>query len=139
VQVRKYAIGGMAAHLAGLALGIISIALVLRGRTDIESGLAVITPFADALYGLGIVMVVAVASRAGVPMKYLVITGAVIGVGLFYKSAPHEFLIASGIGFGLVHNAHLVLGNILIAVSVVAIAALALVYNRSKLRGEPGR
>lgn len=119
-------------HLAGVALGTVSIALVLSGRIGIESGLAFLTPFADMLFGLGLVMVVAVATRAGVPMKYLVIVGAVIGVGLFYKSAPHEFHIAAGIGFGLPHNGHTVMGNILITVSVGALAILALVYNKSR-------
>ena len=82
VQVRKYGIAGIEVHLAGFALGTVSIALVLSGAVGIESGLAVLTPFADLLYGLGLVMVVAVAARAGVPMKYLIIVGAVIGVGL---------------------------------------------------------
>jgi hypothetical protein len=131
-QARKYGITGIAIHLAGLALGTISIALVLSGAVGIESGLAALTPFADALYGLGLVIVVAIAARAGVPMKYLVIIGAIIGVGLFYKSAPHEFHIASGIGFGLPHNGHSVMGIIVIAISVVALGVLALVYNRSR-------
>lgn len=138
VQVRKYGIAGIAVHLAGFALGTVSIALVLSGAVGIESGLAVLTPFADLLYGLGLVMVVAVAARAGVPMKYLIIVGAVIGVGLFYKSAPYEFHIASGIGFGLPHNGHVVMGTILITVSVAALAILALVYNRSRRHGEMG-
>jgi hypothetical protein len=134
-QVRKYGIAGIAIHLAGVALGAISIALVLSGAVGIESGLAVLTPFADLLYGLGLVMVVAVAARAGVPMKYLVIIGAIIGVGLFYKSAPHEFHIASGIGFGLPHNGHTMIGIIMIAISVVALGVLAF-RNRSRLGGE---
>jgi hypothetical protein len=137
-QTRKYAIAGMATHLAGVALGTFSIALVLSGRIGIESGLAFLTPFADALFGLGLVMVVAVAARAGVPMKYLVIVGAIIGVGLFYKSAPHEFHIAAGIGFGLLHNGHTIMGNIMMTVSVVATAVLALVYNRSRRQGDTG-
>lgn len=137
-QTRKYAIAGMAAHLAGVALGTFSIALVLSGAIGIESGLAFLTPFADVLFGLGPVMVVAAAARAGVPMKYLVMVGAVIGVGLFYKSAPHEFHIAAGIGFELPHNGHTIMGNIMITVSVVALAALALVYNRSSRQGETG-
>lgn len=135
-QVRKYGITGIAIHLAGFALGTISIALVLGGVIYIESGLAVLTPFADALYGLGLVIVVAVAARAGVPMKYLLVVGAVIGVGLFYKSAPHEFHIASGIGFGLPHNGHVVIGTILITISVAALAVLAFVYNRSRRQGD---
>jgi hypothetical protein len=136
VNVRKYGIAGIAIHLAGVALGAISIALVLSGNIGIESGLAVLTPFADALYGLGLVIVVAIAARAGVPMKYLLVVGAIIGVGLFYKSAPHEFHIASGIGFGLPHNGHIIVGIIVIAISVVALGVLALVYNRSSRQGD---
>ncbi|MGI0049104.1 MAG: hypothetical protein ACREAW_06145, partial [Nitrososphaera sp.] len=64
------------------------------------------------------------------------IIGAVIGVGLFYKSAPHEFHIAAGIGFGLPHNGHTMIGIIMIAISVVALGVLALVYNRSSRQGE---
>ena len=52
---------------------------------------------------------------------------------LFVK-ARHldEFHIASGIGFELIHNAHIVMGTILMTISVVAIAVLAFVYNRAK-------
>jgi hypothetical protein len=135
-SVRKYGITGLTIHLAGFALGVISMGLVLGGVVSIQSGLATLTPFADLLYGLGLVMVVAVAARAGVPMKYLLSIGAVIGVGLFYKSAPHEIHMASGIGFGLPHNGHVVLGTIVITISVVAIAVLTFVYNRSKPRGD---
>jgi hypothetical protein len=131
-QVRKYGIAGLVIHLAGFAIGFLSIGLVFGGVIDIESGVAALTPFADLLFGLGLVVMVAVAARAGVPMKYLLVAGAVIGVGLFYKSSPHEIHVASGIGFGLVHNAHIVLGTILLTISVVAIAVLAFVYNRSR-------
>jgi hypothetical protein len=136
VNVRKYGIAGLTFHLVGFALGFISIGLVLGGVIDMESGLAVLTPFADLLYGLGLVIVVAVAARAGVLMKYLLVVGAVIGVGLFYKSAPHEIHIASGIGFGLVHPAHIMLGMILIASSVAALAVLAIRYNKSSHKGD---
>jgi hypothetical protein len=84
------------------------------------------------LYGLGLVIVVAVAARAGLPMKYLLVAGAVIGIGLFYKSAPHEIHIASGTGFGLVHPAHIMLGTIMIAISVTALTVLAIRHIRSK-------
>lgn len=134
-QTRKYGIAGLAIHLAGLALGTLSISLVLSGAIAIESGLAMLTPFADALYGLGLVIVVAAAAKASVTMKYLAIIGTVIGVGLFFKSAPHEFHIASGLGFGLPHNGHLVIGIILIAISVAALAALAIAYSRSRQHG----
>jgi hypothetical protein len=136
VQTGKHGITGLAIHLAGFALGFISIGLVLGGVIDIESGITVLSPFADMLYGLGLVIVVAVAARAGVPMKYLLIAGAVIGIGLFYKSAPHEIHITSGIGFGLVHPAHTMLGMILIALSVAALAVLAIRYNKSSQKGD---
>jgi hypothetical protein len=134
-SVRRHEITGLAIHLVGFTIGFLSIGLILGGVIGMESGLAVLTPFADALFGLGLVIVVAVGARADLPMKYLVIAGAVIGVGLFYKSSPHEFHVASGIGFGLPHNGHIVIGTILITISVVAIAVMALVYNRSRSRG----
>lgn len=130
--MRRYEIAGLALHLVGFAIGFISIGLVLVGVIRIESGLPALTPFGDLMYGLGLVMVVAVAARAGVPMKYLVIIGAVIGVGIFYKSAPHVIHVASGIGFGFPHNGHTVIGTIMITISVIAIAVLAFVHNRSR-------
>lgn len=133
---RKYGITGISIHLTGFALGFISIGLVFGGVIDIESGVAVVTPFADLLYGLGLVIVIAVAARAGTPMKYLLVAGAVIGIGLFYKSSPHEIHIASGIGFGLIHNGHIVIGTILITVSAVALAVLTFVYKRSRRQGD---
>ena len=136
VQSGKHGIIGLAIHLAGFVLGFIGIGLVLGGVIDIESGISVLAPFADLLYGLGLVIVVAVAARAGLPMKYLLIAGAIIGIGLFYKSAPHEIHIASGIGFGLVHPAHIMLGMILIASSVAALAVLTLRYNKSSQKGD---
>jgi hypothetical protein len=108
----------------------------LGGVIDIQSGLPVLAPFADLLYGLGLVIVVAIAARAGLPMKYLLIAGAIIGIGLFYKSAPHEIHIASGTGFGLIHPAHIMLGMILISISVAALAVLAIRYNKSSQKSD---
>jgi hypothetical protein len=136
VQSGKHGIIGLAIHLTGFVLGFIGIGLVLGGVIDIESGITILVPFADLLYGVGLVIVVAVAARAGVPMKYMLIAGAIIGIGLFYKSAPHEIHIASGTGLGLVHPAHIMLGMILIALSVAALAVLAIRYNRSNHRGD---
>lgn len=134
INVRKYGAAGLAVHLTGFALGFMSVGPVLSGVIGLQSGLAMLAPFADLLYGLGLVVVVAVAARAGVPMKYLVLVGAVIGVGLFFKSAPHEIHIASGIGFGLPHNGHTVIGAIMITISVVALAVVAFVYNKARWR-----
>jgi hypothetical protein len=127
---------GLAIHLAGFALGFIAIGLVLGGGIDIESGVPVLAPFADLLYGLGLVVVVAIAARSGLPMKYFIMAGSIIGIGLFYKSAPHEIHIASGTGFGLVHPAHIMLGTILIAISVIALVVLAIRHINSTQKGE---
>ena len=69
-------------------------------------------------------------------MKYLLVAGAVIGVGLFYKSAPHEIHMASGIGLGLPHNGHVVIGTILMTISVIALAVMMFVYNKSSQQGD---
>jgi hypothetical protein len=126
VRTLKQAIKGLVIHLAGFALGFLGIGLVLGGVIDTESGITILVPFADMLYGLGLVIVVAAAAKIGLPMKYLVVAGAIIGTGFFYKSAPHEIHIASGTGFGLVHPAHIMLGMILIATSVAAVTVLAI-------------
>ncbi|MDQ5875407.1 MAG: hypothetical protein M3288_01050 [Thermoproteota archaeon] len=134
VQSGKHAIKGLVIHLTGFVLGFLGIGLVLGGVIDIESGITVLVPFADMLYGLGLIVVVAVASKIGLPMKYLVVAGAVIGIGLFYKSAPHEIHIASGTGFGLIHPAHIMLGMILIVISATALTVLAIRHNTSNQR-----
>jgi hypothetical protein len=134
-SVGTHGITGLVIHLVGFALGFIGEGLVLQGVIGIESGIAVLVPFADLLYGLGLVMVVAIAARACVPLKYLVIVGAVIGTGLFYKSAVHEIHISSGFGFGLPHPAHIGIGAILITSSVAVLVVLTLLYNKSSQKG----
>jgi hypothetical protein len=138
LQTGKHGITGLAIHLAGFALGFIGEGLVLQGVIGIESGIAVLVPFADSLYGLGLVIVVAIAARAGVPLKYLLVAGAVIGIGLFYKSAVHEIHIASGLGFGLSHPLHIGIGAILITLSVAALVVLTLLYNKSLVKRVTG-
>lgn len=130
-----HGITGLVIHLVGFVLGFVGEGLVLQGVIGIESGIAVLVPFADLLYGLGLVMVVAIAARAGVPLKYLVIVGAVIGTGLFYKSAVHEIHLASSLGFGLPHPAHIGIGAILITSSVAVLVVLTLLYNKSSQKG----
>ena len=127
---------GLAIHLVGFALGFIGEGLVLRGIIRIETGIAVLVLFADLLYGLGLVIVVAIAARAGVPLKYLAIAGAVIGTGLFYKSAVHEIHVASSFGFGLPHPIHVGIGAILISISVGALVVLSFLYDKSNRRGD---
>lgn len=132
-SVRKYGIAGMAIHLAGFALGFISTGLVLMGTAGLDSGVAVLAPPGEVLYGLGLVIVVAAATRAGVPIKYLVIAGIAIGISSFYVEAPHEIHMASGMGFGLPHSIHRgLLGSIPLTVTVSVLAALVFVYSRSR-------
>ena len=122
---------GLAIHLTGFILGFIGEGLILQGVIAIESGIAVLTPMADLFYGLGLVIVVAIAARLGVPLKYMLIAGTIIGIGLFYKSAVHEIHIASGLGFGLPHPPHIEIGAILITISVAALVILTLLCNKS--------
>ena len=123
---KGYAIIGTAIHLAGFALGFAGQGSIQLGLASIDSGIAVLEPFGDLLYGLGLVVVVASATRSGIPMKYLAIGGVVIGIGLFYKSAIHEIHIASGFGFGLLHQMHVGIGAIMITIVVAALAAVAI-------------
>src|SRR5207244_3012302 len=123
---KKYTIIGLGLNLMGFAFGFAVQCLYQRGIVSLNSGFATVEPFGDLLFGLGIVVVVAASALSGVEMKYIVIAGAVIGMGLFYKSALHEIHIASGIGLGLLHTAHIGLGAILITISAAALTALSL-------------
>jgi hypothetical protein len=136
VRTGNNVIKGLVIHLAGFALGFFGIGLVLGGVIDTESGITILVPFADMLYGLGLVIVVAAAANIGLPMKYLVVAGTVIGIGFFYKSAPHEIHLASGTGFGLVHPAHIMLGMILIATAVAAVTVLAIRHYKSNQKDD---
>ena len=50
--------------------------------------------------------------------KYVI--AAIVGLlGLFYAVMPHSVHINSGIGFGLPHTAHLLMGVVLIIVAIV--------------------
>jgi hypothetical protein len=128
-SLKKYAIIGLALNLIGFALGFAGQGLYQMGIESLDSGIATLEPLGDLAFGLGLVIVIASAALAGVEMRYIAIAGAVIGIGLFFKSALHEIHIASGIGFGLPHTAHVGLGAILITVSA---AALTIISLRSK-------
>ncbi|MBS3113752.1 hypothetical protein J4448_01500 [Candidatus Woesearchaeota archaeon] len=49
----------------------------------------------------------------------LVIGIIVLLIGVFYALMPHSVHVASGIGFGLSHGVHVVLGLILLIVGIV--------------------
>jgi hypothetical protein len=68
-------------------------------------------------------------------MKYLLVAGTVIGIGLFCKSVVHKIHIASGLGFGLPHPAHIGIGAILIiTLSALELIVLVLLYNKLVIR-----
>jgi hypothetical protein len=121
---QKYAIIGLVLNLAGFSLGFAGQGLYQLGIVNLTSGLATLEPFGDMLFGLGVVVVVAASARASVGMKYIILAGGVIGIGLFYKSALHEIHIASGFGLGLAHTAHVGLGAILITLSSATLTVL---------------
>jgi hypothetical protein len=126
MQIRRYAGIGLAVDLAGFALAFAGQGLFQMGLADIDSGIAVLSPAGDLLYGLGLVIVVASAAYAGAPIKYIVAAGTAMGIGLFFKSAIHEVHIYSGLGFGLDHSAHVGIGAIIMTVATAALAVQAL-------------
>ncbi len=54
--------------------------------------------------------------------KY-VIAGILGLVGLFYAVLPHSVHISSGVGFGLSHTVHLVIGAVFIIAAIVVYVA----------------
>ena len=48
-----------------------------------------------------------------------VIAGILALVGLFYAVLPHSVHISSGIGFGVSHTVHIVIGIVLIIAAIV--------------------
>jgi hypothetical protein len=135
-NVRKYGIIGLAMNLVGMAWIHVGWGLVLLGMLKIEGAIALLTPLGEVLYELGLVIVVVVAARAGVPMKYLVVAGSGIGIGFFYVAAPHEIHMGTGLGFGLIHPAHIGTGAMVGSFFVAVIAVLAFIYNWSQLQGD---
>ena len=54
--------------------------------------------------------------------KALMIVGIILLLlGIFYVAAPHPVHVATGLGFGMEHNAHQILGVVLIVIGVAAI------------------
>ncbi len=79
---------------AGFVIGFLGIGLVFGGVIDIESGVAFLTPVADLLYSLGLVIVIGVAARAGVPIRYSLMAGGNWNRSLLQVSTtrdPHGF------------------------------------------------
>jgi hypothetical protein len=106
--------------------------LALLSRISIESCIAPLTSLAEVFYDLGLVIVVAVAARVGVSMKYLLVAGAVTGVGLFYKFLHHDIHIASGIGFGLSHIDHIAIGVSMLSSITIAVGSILILQKNDK-------
>jgi len=54
--------------------------------------------------------------------KY-VISGILGLIGLFYAALPHSVHISSGIGLGLSHTVHMIIGAVLIIAAIVVFMA----------------
>ncbi len=132
-QSNKQVAIALAIHLAGFALGYISQGLILQGFTTLDSGLVRLAPVGDVLYVLGLIIVVALAARIGVPLRYFVVAGAIMGIGLFYKAAVHEIHVYSGLALGLPHPVHIGIGSVVITASVVALTVLSITTSRRQL------
>ena len=52
-----------------------------------------------------------------------IIAGILALVGLFYAALPHSVHISSGIGFGLSHTVHIVIGVVLIIAAIAVFMA----------------
>ena len=53
-------------------------------------------------------------------MKMKIVPTAILGIlGLIYLAVPHDIHVSSGLGFGLDHSVHVVLGIALLALAAV--------------------
>lgn len=112
---RKYALLGVGVFLLGFLLGAVGSVF----------GLEPIVPFADVLVLLGFVLSVYGLVLAAGPPTQIVVVGALYGLGEFYKGQDHGTHIASGIGFGLPHPLHILMGLLIMTSATVLTAALA--------------
>jgi hypothetical protein len=65
-------------------------------------------------------------------MKYLLVAGAVIGVGLFYKFLHHDIHIASGIGFSLSHIDHIAIGVSMLSSIIITVGSILILQKNDK-------
>lgn len=97
---RKYGLAGIGLFFVGFALGAVS-------NTIRQFW---IVPFADIVIVFAVFVAIFGAVRAGRSIHSILIVGIIYGIGFFYKRDDHETHVLSGIGFGLPHEAHIVLG-----------------------------
>ncbi len=118
---RKSALAGIGLFLIGFGLG---------GVGNSAETLLWITPFGDTLTGLGFVLSLLGAARAGSSAMEMVIIGIIFGVGTFYLGEPHLTHIQSGFGFGLEHPVHIFTGLGLVAAATAIASVLAFYHTR---------
>ncbi|MBI2649509.1 MAG: hypothetical protein HYW93_07665 [Thaumarchaeota archaeon] len=112
---RKYGLAGVGLFFLGFGLGAVANTL----------GQLWIVPFADILIVFAIFLAIFGAVKAGTSIRSILVVGIAYGIGFFYKGDDHETHVLSGIGFGLPHEAHIVLGLGIMALSTVIVAALS--------------
>jgi hypothetical protein len=100
-----------------LGVGIFFLGFLLGGFGSVVVGLAPLVPFADALVLLGFVLSIYGLVLGSGSLQEIAIVGIIYGLGEFYKGQDHGTHIASGIGFGLVHEAHIFMGLLIIDAS----------------------
>jgi len=111
-NARRYALVGV---------GLFGLAWLLGGIGETQ-GLFALVPFADISLSLGFVLALFGAVMAGTALREIVPVAVIAGIGHFYKGQDHMTHVMSGLGFGLEHTAHVILGLFLIGVAT-AIAA----------------
>lgn len=117
--------------LAGVGLFLLS--WLLGGIGDTQ-GLYWLVPVADLSLGLGFVLALFGAISAGTSLRAVIPIGVLSGIGHFYKGQDHETHVLSGLGFGLEHTPHILLGLVLIGIATAAAAILAFYHTRGDLR-----
>lgn len=128
-RARRYALVGV---------GLFLLAWVLGGVGETQ-GLHVLVPFADTVLSLGFVLALLGAILAGASLWQVVAIGILSGVGHFYKGQDHATHILSGLGFGLEHTPHILIGGVLLGIATAAAAVLAYHYTRGAQAPESDR
>ncbi len=116
IPARKYGLAGVGLFIVGFLLG---------GIANSAEEYLPLASIGDTLTGLGFVLSIIGAARAGSSIRELLVIGTVFGIGTFYLAEPHPTHEQSGIGFGLEHLTHIFIGLALIALATAAGAILS--------------
>ncbi len=113
-----------------VGIGLFLLGFVLGGVGNSAETFLWITPFGDTFTGLGFVLSLLGAARAGSSSGEMIIIGVIFGVGTFYLGEPHPTHIQSGFGFGLEHPVHVFIGLGLVAAATAIASVLAFYHTR---------